>query len=276
MHPADRVTARKIRHPTDLPQTCIIGQQYGCVMIIRPILYTKEEIQERYSYDGNHPLVLRWKKLPGARSKQKIGDIATIWNGKSRHVATSTGRTTPLSWAVWMYVHGTRAPLNLRPRPERPDDFRIENLFGDKQRQQTKEERRASNIAHLTAWKNSHTPEEWRQRCRDMHIKKTFAMSPADFARMLDAQKGVCGICQRSETASWRGRTKTLAVDHCHNSKEVRGLLCNNCNNMLGRAKDDPAVLRAAANYLEQWPDIHTRRDAANGIHGRIPPLGEG
>lgn len=33
----------------------------------------------------------------------------------------------------------------------------------------------------------------------------------------------------------------------------VRGLTCRNCNIMLGMARNDPAVLRAAADYLEAY-----------------------
>ncbi|GGN35817.1 hypothetical protein FHR83_006243 [Actinoplanes campanulatus] len=42
-----------------------------------------------------------------------------------------------------------------------------------------------------------------------------------------------------------------LVVDHCHLSGRVRGLVCNNCNGMIGLARDRPEILRAGADYLQ-------------------------
>lgn len=42
----------------------------------------------------------------------------------------------------------------------------------------------------------------------------------------------------------------TLFVDHCHDKKKVRGMLCNNCNTGLGYFKDDTTRLQRAIDYL--------------------------
>jgi hypothetical protein len=63
---------------------------------------------------------------------------------------------------------------------------------------------------------------------------------------MLEAQGGRCAIC-RSDKPGGRGR---FAVDHCHSSGRVRGLLCVACNAGLGQFRDDPDLLRAAVAYL--------------------------
>ena len=60
---------------------------------------------------------------------------------------------------------------------------------------------------------------------------------------MLEEQAGLCAICRRAPAAH---------VDHDHLTGAVRALLCFNCNGGLGQFKDDPAVLRAAAEYVER------------------------
>ena len=62
-------------------------------------------------------------------------------------------------------------------------------------------------------------------------------------------QGASCAICKSTEPCMKNaGR---LYVDHCHETGEVRGLLCFRCNTMLGNAGDSPEVLRLAAEYLE-------------------------
>lgn len=81
---------------------------------------------------------------------------------------------------------------------------------------------------------------------------RKFHMSSQDYDRMLRAQGGVCAICGHPETArGCRGTLKDLAVDHCHKTGRVRGLLCANCNQGLGRFKDDSLLLERASRYLE-------------------------
>jgi hypothetical protein len=54
----------------------------------------------------------------------------------------------------------------------------------------------------------------------------------------------ICGITEDE-------MGKKLDVDHCHSSGKVRGVLCNPCNNVLGTAKDNIDILKAAITYLE-------------------------
>lgn len=52
-----------------------------------------------------------------------------------------------------------------------------------------------------------------------------------------------CDVCNRP---SWR-----ITFDHCHTSGKFRGWLCYSCNITLGHIEDDPKILRALAEYLE-------------------------
>lgn len=56
-----------------------------------------------------------------------------------------------------------------------------------------------------------------------------------------------CAICGRKKHKNRRA----LHVDHCHKSNINRGVLCSNCNTMLGLAHDDANILTVAAQYLK-------------------------
>ena len=98
------------------------------------------------------------------------------------------------------------------------------------------------NKAVLLARRN--TPEQ-KQRLRDYLRERTFGVTPEQYRAWVNEQEGKCAICRQAPGI--RG----LAVDHDHNTGKIRGLLCGNCNVLLGHAKDNPATLRAAAEYLE-------------------------
>lgn len=68
---------------------------------------------------------------------------------------------------------------------------------------------------------------------------------------MLKRQGGKCKICFSPETrVSKDGTPFKLAIDHCHDTGEVRGLLCGTCNRGLGYFMDDAELLRTATLYL--------------------------
>jgi hypothetical protein len=81
-----------------------------------------------------------------------------------------------------------------------------------------------------------------------------FGINIEQYQKMFDEQNGCCAVCGETETEIHprSGRLRRLAVDHCHKTGKVRGLLCNNCNRAIGLLKDDPTVLRSAINYLEK------------------------
>lgn len=87
------------------------------------------------------------------------------------------------------------------------------------------------------------------QRAR--RLMSQYGITVEQYDAMEAEQGGVCKICQRSESRyGAHGRVKRLAVDHCHETGEVRGLLCQDCNTALGLFDDDPERLRIALAYL--------------------------
>lgn len=141
---------------------------------------------------------------------------------------------------AWLYVHGEWPTRYIRFRDSNGDNCAIDNL---------------------------HTPdaepysvklEKDRRRYRlksDQHrtynLKCDFGISLEQYQAAFVEQGGVCACCGKPEVSERDGKRKWLAVDHDHKDHSFRGLLCSSCNNMLGRAKDDPDVLRRAAAYLE-------------------------
>ncbi len=79
------------------------------------------------------------------------------------------------------------------------------------------------------------------------HVTRTYGIKPEQFAAMVKAQGNACAICSND-----MGKGKGRHVDHCHTTGRVRALLCSHCNVAIGYARDDPALLRAMADYVEQ------------------------
>jgi Recombination endonuclease VII len=80
-------------------------------------------------------------------------------------------------------------------------------------------------------------------------LKKQYGLTIEGYQELLDSQGGVCAICGTDEI---RGFGKRLAVDHCHDTNKVRGILCGNCNRGIGAFAHEPARLEAALRYLKK------------------------
>jgi hypothetical protein len=76
-------------------------------------------------------------------------------------------------------------------------------------------------------------------------LKSRYGITMEEYYQMLETQNNKCAVCDNKAT-------KTLDVDHDHETGRVRGLLCNNCNRGIGHLKDNPDILRRAISYLER------------------------
>ncbi len=127
-----------------------------------------------------------------------------------------------------------------------------------KNRDRDREKNRLRSQRHY----HSEYMRRWRKKNRDKiaasdrrRLLKKYGLTSADYERMVIAQQNNCAICRRSATELKPRNSKTkylrLDVDHCHSTGKVRSLLCNNCNAILGHAKDSIQVLLAAVEYLK-------------------------
>lgn len=87
-------------------------------------------------------------------------------------------------------------------------------------------------------------------RCKDCRNRKAVLnrhnITQLQKDSMLIAQNFMCAICQIHQDSL----NHILAVDHCHKTGNIRGLLCPECNLGLGKFKDSVSILESAINYL--------------------------
>ena len=83
---------------------------------------------------------------------------------------------------------------------------------------------------------------------RNYQLKRNYNLTPEQYDEMYSNQHGRCAICgvHQSELAF------NLAVDHDHETGEVRGLLCRKCNSGIGYFKDDMELINKALDYLKE------------------------
>lgn len=111
-------------------------------------------------------------------------------------------------------------------------------------------ERKVYDRENLHKWYAAH-PGEYRLAMVRKKLKQ-YSLTPDQYSVLLKEQDGLCAICGQSETVVKNGNIQSLSVDHDEASGRVRGLLCNSCNNGIGRLNHDPERLRRAAEYLER------------------------
>ncbi|WP_240489893.1 endonuclease VII domain-containing protein [Actinomadura atramentaria] len=80
-----------------------------------------------------------------------------------------------------------------------------------------------------------------REARRHYRLRRRYGLGAADVDALAAIQRGFCAVCSERPAEN---------VDHCHRTGTVRGLLCGGCNTGMGQFRDDPAVLRRAAEYL--------------------------
>lgn len=105
--------------------------------------------------------------------------------------------------------------------------------------------KRARQAANMRRWTAANLDRVvLKERRRNM---RQYGITLEQYDEMLVAQNGVCAIC-REECKSGR----RLSVDHCHETGKVRGLLCGNCNQGIGRFGHSPERLSAALAFLNR------------------------
>lgn len=95
-------------------------------------------------------------------------------------------------------------------------------------------------------------PDKVRMKNARTHAR---VKAEKEAARLIEAGRPCpthCEVCKREAAG------RHMHWDHCWMSGRFRGYLCHGCNTTLGHAEDNPAILRALADYLERWRTINS------------------
>lgn len=178
------------------------------------------------------------------------------WGSKSKHPLYNT----------WTWMKRKEGYVFLHP--EWKDDFWLFTKdVGEKPSSKHKLCRKVDEAGYIpenmewreikiTAKDRAEYARKWRannpKAVINADLKKLYGSTIKQYEEMLNEQNGVCEICGGKEKVVHpkTQRPRRLAVDHCHKTGKVRGLLCTNCNAIIGHANDSIELLQKAIQYI--------------------------
>ena len=167
-----------------------------------------------------HPLYNSWGWIRKMRGRHQI---EPAWENFWQFVKDVGERPTP--------QHSLR-------KKEESLGYTKDNLFW-KEQLATSEDR----AAYARAWRKANP-----DKAKTSDLKKMYGITLEEYNKMRVDQNCSCDICGKHED----DESQSLAVDNCHDTGKVRGLLCHACNKALGGFKDSFNILRSAMTYLER------------------------
>ena len=212
------------------------------------------ELRESLSYDAQTGAIM-WLVSPAKnifagteagcikaiRSSRKTGE------SKSYRYIRVRGANITAARVAWALHNGAWPVGRVYPLDGNPLNLRAENLA---ERNAVRGDFDHADPADRALYLREHR-RSYDRDWKDFDLKRKFGISLYQYGEMLVAQGGKCAICGGKDAGSRNGQPKSLAVDHCHETGKVRGLLCEACNQGIGKMKDDPVLLRKAADYIE-------------------------
>lgn len=187
---------------------------------------------------------------------------AVLWKRVVRNAGGITGWTSLADFAVDLSRGEWQSDREIAPidpmQPIGPQNWKWEDTLHGKFDVSTEDGKKAYKQAYHQAYP---------MRRRAAALRTQFGLPLAEYMSMHTAQGGLCGACGQPETETRNGKVCWLAVDHCHDTGEVRGLLCGACNKGIGHFGDSSERLEMGAAYLRR----HLVKRAAGAVSNVIP-----
>lgn len=155
---------------------------------------------------------------------------------------------------------GSLRPITKKSPAPKPKKQPSPELLAKRAKREAKKLAKAARLAKAA------TPEAIKAaaKARESRLRRTFNICSEEYEKVLEYQGGVCAITGRPPASL------ALAVDHCHRSGRIRGLLSNQANKGIAIFQDNPEWLRAAADYLESPPVSIALNEEIFGVMGRM------
>jgi len=87
---------------------------------------------------------------------------------------------------------------------------------------------------------------------KNSKLKRAYGITLDEYEELLSKQDSKCAICGIDNNGKYRNKPRAFAVDHCHTTGKIRGLLCSDCNTGIGLLKDNINFLQSAIKYLNK------------------------
>lgn len=124
------------------------------------------------------------------------------------------------------------------------------NKMTDEEKEAFLQKRRETSLKSYYKNKEKYL-ERNRKKSWEKRLKYTYGITPEEYYDILNKQNKSCAICGSDGTGKTWTSSRPLVVDHCHESKKIRGLLCDNCNILIGHSKENIQTLEKAIIYLK-------------------------
>lgn len=250
---------------------------------------SQERLKQLLSYDEQTG-IFYWKINVGRHSRIKALSKAGGKNKEGYGQITIDKICYRTCRLAWLYIHGEWPKGQIDHMNRNTGDDRIENL---------RDVTQSENKLNCGAYKNNtsgfkrvgyekgkkfsvrykllgsskrlgpfNSAEEANEAYQKLITNGLLKFSIDDYNKILKEQNGCCAICKNPEEMIRKGKIQSLAVDHCHETGDIRGLLCTKCNNGLGFFKDSEEYLNFAALYIKQSKKVETKNSNVIPLKG--------
>jgi chromosome segregation ATPase len=109
----------------------------------------------------------------------------------------------------------------------------------------------------IKKWKENNIERKW-QLDKKSHLWTHYRITIEDYRNMLNDQDGLCLVCKKS---------RKLVVDHDHSCCPdkitcgmcIRGLICNQCNLIVGIIENSEDIVNSAKKYIKKSKYVNAR-----------------